>query len=199
MDITGIKRGNLYLNYDMLSCVSICLFEGKTVKSDAGEKTIKDRYYQFMFENKRDKKDVQTVRCGYPTAREICDYYGQDLPTEFNVFAAAGGGAGGAVGHGHVNWNPARRQLYNAIMLMVTRFNMNGGIIIEILAEVKMDPEDAVSNEWVKSVNTIMDKYRTSMPEIIAYFARHGDVRRFRFDELKRIMLDVYGMNHTRF
>lgn len=119
MDCTGEqKRIQICNEYDVTAIGCIVIFDGREVISDAGGQIITDKYYQFRCVHKINKQ-CDFIKCGEPTARQICNLCGIDLPSTFNPFVANGNGIGGHGGHG-ITWNRARKQLNNAIMLFIT-------------------------------------------------------------------------------
>ena len=194
MDCTGeIKREQICRVYDIEVVGCYKLFGGQSIVSDAGGNTITDKYYLFTCVHKGTKQE-ETIRCGQPTARHICGICGINIPSEFNPFREEHmGGDGGGGNRDGVLWHRSRRQLYNAIMLFITRYGAGlkpDSPIFKIKARVEADVTEPVEARDVLAVNTILGRYQTTMSKLLREFARTRDVRNFNFNMLEQILVE---------
>ncbi|MBR5636607.1 MAG: hypothetical protein IKW81_06730 [Pseudobutyrivibrio sp.] len=186
MNCHGSKRREfIYANYEIKVVGCIKLYDGASIESDAGGPKITDRYYQFTCKHSSTGK-LETIIVGHVVAREICEECGLAMPKEFNPFyeEARGGGGGGAAA---TRYDPMRRQLYNAIMLIITRYRLSDksgtSPIFEILNEVTSDMTMPIEPRYVKAINTILKKFKP-MGEIIQDLNAVNRVRNFNFNLL---------------
>ena len=174
MKCTGEKRREqICREYDIKAIGCYKLFDGREIESDAGGNTITDKYYLFQCIHKKTRQE-EMIQCGQPTAKHICNLCGIELPSEFNPFlevnGGGGGGSGGSGGKGTVRWHKSRRQLYNAIMLFITRYGTSlkpDSPIFKIKNEIESDVTEPVKSNYVLGVNTIIGKYNTNITKIL--------------------------------
>lgn len=201
MDCTGeTRRKKICSEYNIKAIGCIVLYGGRTVISDAGGKVITDKYYKFLCTHKRDRH-IEFIKCGYPTAKHICELCSLELSVEFNPFAGAGRRCSTRTGRGMIGRqkNQGRIQLYNAIMLFITEkddvlvpnspiFNIKDRVLEDMYSDVKLRD--------VKAVNTILGKFHTTMPEIIRNLGRYGRMRTYNFNRLIQ-MIDNEGIENN--
>ncbi|MBE5918584.1 MAG: hypothetical protein E7272_01960 [Pseudobutyrivibrio ruminis] len=180
------QREYIYLNYTISVVGCIKLYDGTTIKSDAGGPHISDKYYQFSCKHKTTGK-IETIFVGHKVAHEICDRCSLDFPKMFDPFYnPSSGGKGGGGARSRVS-DPTRRELYNAIMLIITRYRMsdrNGtSVIFDILNKVTDNMFVPIEPRYVKSINTVLKRYKP-LKEIINDLSAYHRVRDFRFNHL---------------
>ena len=191
MDCTGEeKREQICREYDIKAIGCYKLFDGRTIESDARGNIITDKYYLFQCIHRITHQE-ETIKCGEPTARHICNLCGIMLPSEFNPFFEENGGGGGAGGGSTASWHRSRRQLHNAIMLFVTRYGTGlkpDSPIFKIKTRVEENVTAPVETRDVLAVNTIIGKYKTTISQILQDFAKTRMVRNFNFNALEQIL-----------
>lgn len=198
MNCTGkVRREQICNDYNITPVGCYKLFGGLTMVSDAGGRKLCDKYYLFLCEHKT-TMDKQKIICGYPTAKHLCNLSDQLLPSEFNPFQEEhvndnNNNNGGYDDNEILQWHRSRRQLYNAIMIFITRYGKNlvpKSAIFRIKDSVESNVAEQVEINDVLGVNTIIKKYNTSIPTILEEFEMERAVRRFTFDELEQIIND---------
>ncbi len=194
MNCTGAKRREQICrdyNVKVVGCYK--LFGGQTIVSDAGGNVIRDKYYYFICTHRRTNQK-ETIKCGQPTARHICHLIGQELPKEFNPFQEENiGGGGGNGGNGSGRWHRSRRQLYDAIMLFITKYGTKldpDSAIFKIKERVELNVLTKVEEKDVRAVNTILSGFKITVLEILRQFERERAIRNFNFDTLVQIIRD---------
>ena len=96
---TEERREEICTQYNITADDCIVLYGGRIVRSDANNRIIADRYYQFSCVSRDDKDDKYVILCGAGAARHLCQLIGQPMPPAFNPFVEVGGeGHGGGEG-----------------------------------------------------------------------------------------------------
>lgn len=195
MNCTGeARREQISREYRIEVAGCYKLIDGNTIVSDAGGNIITDKYYLFSCIHRKTNQE-ETIRCGQPTARHLCELSGKALPSEFNPFQEEhgnGGNDGGGDGDA-VPWHRSRRQLYNAIMLFITRYGTTlqpGSPIFRVKTRVEANVTEPVETRDVLAVNKILSGYKTTMSRILQDLSRTRVVRHFNFNTLEQILLE---------
>lgn len=174
----------------------IVLYGGRTVRSDANNKEIHDRYYQFSCENKVTQKKY-VITCGSSAARHLCSLIHEKVPHAMNPFIQESE-HGITAGHGNYieKWNPLRKQLYYAVQLFIIRYQDRltpGTKIFKILQSI--DDEQYIHLEpqifHYKGFVDIVTGFNTNIPQIIQELGCHGRMRNFNFTKLANKLEEV--------
>lgn len=184
-------RRYIVQNYNVVPTAHIKLLSGKKIPSDAGG-DITDSYFMFRCEGRHGLHD-EILYCGRPTAQKLCNMIHRELPPLFDPLKenyrksyTSGDVGKSAPIEEKVKWNPERKQLYNAAMLIIAAWNSGPNTPICKVAEAIFDKKFIVyppRDGNVKSVNTILTHTNTTMDEIIASLIRKGnDLKDFSFD-----------------
>lgn len=182
-------RENICNEYEVHADDCIVLYGGRVVRSDAKNREIKDKYYQFSCKHKISGEERMII-CGSGAARHLCSLIGEQMPHAMNPFEGNGnGGDDGGNGGSSTNWNNKRRKLYYAIQLFITCYQevlTPGTKIFRLLQSVAdekyihLQPQKFQYEQFID----VVTKFHTNMPAIIAELGRHGTLRRFNFDTL---------------
>ena len=192
------RREEIVKNYIVHADDCIVLYGGRTVRSNANNRIIADRYYQFSCKSRKDENDEYVILCGSGAARHLCQLINQPMPPAFNPFVGEnndedGGlnGDNGDNGQTDNSWNATRRKLYYAVQLFITRYQESikpGTKIFKI--RQSLCEKDYIGNApqefHYKGFMSIVFKYETTVPRIIEELAVHGVVRHFNFEDLAR-------------
>lgn len=183
------------------------LLNGKVLPGDAG-KEIKDVYFIFECKSKS-TSNLEYIYCGRYAAEDFCIMTNQTLPKLFNPLVAENYNGehrnndefyNENVGTIYVKkWNEARKQLYNAVMIIISAWNAKPGTA---LFEIKEFLENNSYIQYkpplgkIKAVNTIIGKSSKTMREIIEELSMENDLREYSFDllveELRKNNVDQY-------
>lgn len=174
----------------------IVLYGGRTVRSDANNREIHDRYYQFSCENKTTEKKY-VITCGSGAARHLCSLIHESMPHAMNPFIQEGGHdiAGGNNDY-REKWNPLRKQLYYAVQLFIMRYQetlIPGTKIFKLLQSI--DNEQYINLEpkifhYERFVD-VVTKFNTNIPQIVQELEVYGRIRNFDFTDLANRVEEV--------
>lgn len=190
------RREEIVKNYIVHADDCIVLYGGRTVRSDANNRVIADRYYQFSCKSKTNENDEYVILCGSGAARHLCQLINQPMPPAFNPFIGANNGDNGGRNDGHDDneeaeneWNPIRRKLYYAVQLFIIRYQetIKAGTKIFYIRQSLCDKSYincAPQRFQYEGFMTIVHKYKTTIPRIIRELEAHGRVRHFNFNDL---------------
>jgi hypothetical protein len=183
------------------------LYGGRTIRSDANNRVIADRYYQFFCKG---NDDDYIITCGGGAARHICTLINEPMPRSFNPFMQNNEIQNNNQGPGMVDdddnnvqdallWNQARHQLYFAIQLFITRYQdilSPGTSIFDLLHSVsderyiQIPPRDFMLNRFI----SIVRRFNTDIPTIINELEAEGQLRHFEFNELAHMVDDDHNI-----
>lgn len=204
------RRVQICQDYDVHADDCITIYGNRTVISDARHHPITDRYYQFSVYNHGADNPSYVIVCGAGAARHFCQLINQPLPRSFNPFVEEHEPVNQAQGHdnvpqneNNVQWNPIRRQLYNAVQLFIIRYQHSlkpGTPIFRISQELSQrDIQNVPRFELCSGFSSIVLAFNTSMPEIIEDLQRHRQVRNFNFTELEYYMVNTFHLPYIIF
>lgn len=197
MNCRGEKR-RVYIvaNYDIEPIAHLKLLNGRTIKSDAGG-DITDSYFIFKCVSKKNKEDSQLIYCGKPTAIDFCRRIGKELPHIFNPIAGESQNINenrdvqhqNANNPVNVQWNPVRKQLYNAVMLFISARNIRPDTpLFNIKLELERNVDTEPKLQYIKAVNTIISRYNTSISQIMEELCQNNNLRHYDFSLLTTIL-----------
>lgn len=194
MNCRGPKeRKRIVANYDVEPVAHIKLLNGQVIHSDAGG-DITDRYFLFRCTENRTGR-VKQICCGTPTAMDFSKLTGKGLPSIFNplrVTGSDGGDGGGGKSGVKPPWNPVRKQLYDATMLIIVAWNAKlDSVLYSIKEELEKDPEIEPCMGKIKSINTILRKGNTTMRQTLNRLGQKNDMKEYSFDLLIKKLEEV--------
>lgn len=139
------RRKEIVRDYQIECSAHIRLLDGRTIRSDAG-KDIKRAYYIFECKDKKNLNIVKEIYCGESAGKDFLRLANITAPPIFNMLQelheVGRGGEPHIVGDIDQNheekWNEAARQLYDAIMILITAWDMKPGKIFEYLRQAKI-------------------------------------------------------------
>ena len=187
---TEERRVKICQEYEVHADDCIVLYGGRIVRSDANNKEIHDRYYQFSCENKT-TKEKYVITCGSGAARHLCSLIHEPIPHAMNPFVQEREHdiAGGHDDHYVEKWNPLRKQLYYAVQLFIMRYQetlIPGTKIFKLLQSIdneqyiNLEPQTFHYEKFVE----VVTKFNTNVPQIIQELGQHGRMRNFDFTNL---------------
>ncbi len=197
---TEERRIQICKDYEVHADACIVLYGDRTIRSDANNRIIEDRYYQFFCKG---PDGDYIITCGSGAARHLCMLIGEPMPRSFDPFIRNNQESvpNNNQGLDMVNnnqdthlWNRARHQLYFAIQLFITRYQTvlsPGTSIFDLLHNVSderyihIPPRDFMLNGFI----SIVRRFNTDIPTIINELAGEGRLRHFEFNELA-LMVD---------
>ena len=184
-------RVQIVRNYNIKCIAHIRLLEEQVIRSDA-ERDITDTYYIFECINRNDNNDVDTIVCGTGAARDLLRLAHISAPPIFNMLheidRGGNGGAGGGNQHQGDNWDAAAEQLYNAIMILITAWNLRPGPIYNYLEEARQYRYCTPFASRIDRINQIIHRHNTSLREILNQVAQNNNVRNYEFNLLEDIL-----------
>lgn len=200
MDCRGHNRRiQIVQNYDVIPEVHLPVMNGITIKSDAGN-DISKTYFIFTCIPKTTGKK-ETIICGRTTANDFSKLTGKELPLLFNplINAPLVGGInanaarlGNHNNHPHIKWNKARKQLYNATMLMIL-YTGNKPDPFQPLFGIRRDiekyPNYSVQIRHVKALVTVLKKFKTTIPKVIDKLEVNNMMIAYNFDLLADFLI----------
>ena len=174
-------RVRIVENYNIKCTAHIRLLNEQIIRSDA-ERDITDTYYIFECVNKNDDNDVDRIVCGTGAARDLLQLANITAPPIFNMLHEVGGegGAGGAGGgnqHQDEEWDAAAKQLYNAIMILITAWNLRPGPIYNYLEEARRYRRCVPYSYRVDRINQIVHRHGTSLRDVLNQLAQNNNIR----------------------
>lgn len=192
---TDARREQICKEYDVHADDCIVLFGGRTVRSDANNRIIRDKYYQFSCKDKQTGKEMFVITCGSGAAHHFSSLINEPLPHSMNPFIQDGPEKKSQ--HIEVDtgteWNPLRRQFYYAVQLFIMRYQDSltpGTIIFQLLKEI-CDATDIASEPTKEHFNIfskVVSKFKTNLPEIVSFLKKYGKLHNYNFSELSEKM-----------
>lgn len=155
------KREEIIRDYIVEPVAHIQLLKGQTKQSDAQAK-IENDYYVFKVISREKGDVIDTILCGMGAARHFLELLHHEGLPLFNPLQGDGaGGAGGNGGDGgdgipRQNWNPLARQLYYAIMWVITLLDADPDSTIYKVKDEVYNRRGIAPGKNIKSVNTII-------------------------------------------
>lgn len=187
------RRVQIVANYNIRCIAHIQLLNGQTIRSDA-ERDITDTYYIFECVNKNNTNDIDRIVCGTHAARDLLQLANITAPPIFNMLHQIGGGGNGGGAGANPNqideWDDAAKQLYNAIMILITAWNLKPGPMYDYLEKAKRYNRCAPYANRVNKINQIIHRHNTSLRDILNELAQNNNIRNYNFDLLENILHD---------
>lgn len=190
---TESRREIICEEYEVHADDCIVLYGGNTVRSDANKRIIGDKYYQFSCRNKSTNKQY-VIRCGSGAARHLCQLINEPMPVSMNPFLQERKPRGGDAGErAESQWNPLRRQFYNAVQLFIIRYQdilSPGTMIFGILRSVCDEKYRRIAPRefQYEQFSRIVCKFHTTLPEIVHELERYGTLHHYNFTNLANEM-----------
>lgn len=183
-------REQIVIEYAVTPIIHARLLNGQTKPSDATA-LITDQYYIFECVH-RETSNKEIIQCGMGAARHLLELTNHEPLPIFNMLRD-GGGAGGVSGPGgggriRPQWNPAAKQLYNAIMILIVDWNAKPDTPLFAMkkqAEKYSNYEPFIDR--IERVNNIIakdSKHRTVATILDDLRVAGNDVREYNFDLL---------------
>jgi len=162
-------RERIVSEYEVEPVAIVQLVNNRIMQGDAG-KDIKDKYYIFSCINKK-YGSKELIYCGNKAAKDFLELTGKQPPIGFDIFHNENGGPVGGGGNSlgdKVPWNTTAKQLHNAIMVLVTQYEMKPGTpIFKIKDQIEKNRNCSPSIQSIKGINTIIGKYNTTINNIL--------------------------------
>lgn len=191
---TEERRVQICQEYVVHADDCIVLYAGRTVRSDANNREIRDRYYQFSCE-KIDSGEKYVITCGSGAARHLCSLINEPMPHAMNPFiqnrelgeCRECGEATERIDR----WNPLRRQFYYAVQLFITRYQDSltpGTKIFKLLQGITdeqyihVEPQAFHYQQFID----VVTGFNTNLPRIIQDLECYGRMRTFDFEDIAK-------------
>lgn len=183
-------RKQIVSEYEIEPLVHLRLLNGQTKYSDA-EAVLKDQYYIFECINKKNG-NKEYIQCGISAAKELLSLAGKNAIDIFNPLLEGSTISALTTSGGKVTTlkiDPAAKQLYNAIMLLIVAWNSPPDTkIYEIKKQVEKYIRFPPPVWRIKQINNIIAKdwkHRT-MHQIIEDLKRENTIKLYKFDLLEK-------------
>ena len=190
---TEERRIEICKKYKVHADDCITLYGGRTVRSDANNREIRDKYYQFSCTCK-ETGEHYIITCGAGAARHLCSIIKEQMPHAMNPFiddtyTTTMPGGGRTRGDSRSEWNPLRRQLYYAVQIFIIRYQDDltpGTKIFKLLQSIvderyiHLEPH---LFQYQKFIDVVVG-FHTNIPRIIRDLEKFGKVRKFDLNKL---------------
>ena len=182
-------------SYNIVCSAHIQLLAGQTIHSDA-EREIERDYYVFICTHKITKKEDRII-CGGGAARDLLALSGHTAPPIFNMLHGVRDGGEGHEGHdveGNDSkqaeyWEPASKQLYNAIMILITAWGLGPGPIYKYLEEARKYKGYKPFPNRINRINKILERHDVYMNDILMNLREtNPNLRDYQFNLLTEIL-----------
>lgn len=187
-------RVKIVEKYNLKCIAHIRLLKGQKIRSDA-ERDITNSYYIFHCINKSDNKVVESIVCGTGAARDLMKLANISAPPVFNMLHEAGGDRkassevlSGEKTQKEEKWDDAAKQLYNAIMILITAWNLKPGPIYDYLEEAKKYKYCTPFPNRVDKINKIIHRNKTSLRLVLKKMKQENNIRNYEFNYLEDIL-----------
>lgn len=178
----------------------LMLLSGRVKRSDA-EAEIKNDYYIFQCTHKLNgTKEI--IQCGMGAATDFLKILNKDGIPIFNPLLSQGNvnttRRKSFAGNKEANekWNPAAKQLYDAIMLLIIEWDDHNpdSLLFSLKEEITEDNCREPQKRKIKAVNTIIskDSKKRTLSQIVSDMKKDDAIKEFCFDLLEKILLDEY-------
>ena len=202
---TPQRREEIVKEYVVTPIAHLKLINNRTVESCAGG-TITDRYYVFHCTSRRNAEDFGEIYCGHVAARHLCNLINEDPPRLFNPLLndenddetsnnpVSEGSTSSNSGRENIKsprqWNPAMKELNNAVNILLLYWpQMNNSVLEKIAEKIRPYPHKSPFPALVKSVNTMLRNHATTMRAILTEIeSENGAVRNYSFTHLVEIL-----------
>lgn len=198
---TENRRIQICQDYEVHADDCIVLYGGHTIRSDANNREIHDKYYQFSCKEKN-SEEIYVITCGSNAARHLCSLINEPMPHAMNPFIQENlGNNEQNIQNEHSEhgkqWNHLRRQFYYAIQLFITRYQsyLTPGTKIFNLLKYILDERyiGLEPNEYhYESLSSVVSKFNTNLPKIIRELENYGQIRTFDFTDLANKMTESF-------
>lgn len=183
------NRQKIIEDYELRAVAHVKLLQGQTKISCTGD-NLTDSYYCFTYK-KKNSSAKGTFLCGTHAANHFLKLMGtQPLPL-FNPLSSSSLSTRTQDGNSSSQtskWNPAAKELYNAINLLIISWNTNiKSFLADIRDNLEKYPTQIPSLSKVKTVNTIISKDikgRTLQSMISELRQQNPELRTFSFTHL---------------
>lgn len=192
MNCRGHARRVAIVNeYEIICEAHIRLLNGQTIRSDA-EREIEHDYYVFIC-NHKEHGNKEKIICGGTAARDLLSLTNQVAPPIFNMLhefqEQHGGHGGGQQGSTKMQWNPAAKQLYDAIMILIIAWNLKPGPIYDYLDEAMKYHNCEPFAYRINRINKILKRRGVTMQDIVESLRNSNpDLRNYEFGLLSDIL-----------
>lgn len=163
-------REEICREYEVHADDCIILYGDRVIRSDANNRKIRDKYYQFSCKH-RISGEERMIICGSGAARHLCLLIGEQMPHAMNPFAGNGGGVdiGGTDNQLFITY-------YQEKLTPGTKiFRLLQGVADE--KYIYLQPQKFQYEQFID----VVTKFHTDIPTIIAELGKYGALRRFNF------------------
>lgn len=187
-------RRDIVRDYIVTPIAHIRLLNGVVIRSDA-EADVRDSYFIFKCVH-RNTKDNRIIQCGRGAARDFFRLTNTTAPPIFNPLVNENDNGGGDGGndindHEENQWNPATKQLYNAVMLIIICWNAKPNTaLFDIQANLMKYYNRELPLFRAKQVNNILNnkKHPTTIQDIINKLRENNNLREYHFNLVTELL-----------
>lgn len=188
-------RREIVQNNELRPIAHVRLLAGQTKRSCTGD-LLTDAYYCFSYEE-RGGSGSGSFFCGEHAASHFLELLRENPLPLFNPLSLAGacvpGAAAGVAGgrQQRTSWDPAAKQLYNAVNLLVVCWDSPPGpALADIKQKVERFGDRPPFSSQVKAVSTIISKdfKKRTLTEMIDELSIDNDIKPFGFELLNEIL-----------
>ena len=191
---TDKVREEIVSRYELHPIAHLKLLDGQSKESCTGE-TLSDTYYCFSYKS-RQSSESGSFYCGSHAAAHFLKLLNSKPLPLFNPLISVGGSTGNGGSNPGDTWDKVSKQLYNAINLILVKWDSSPGPAIKSIKEdIENNFNKTPSLSLVKSVNTIIsrDKSGLTLQQMIAQLRSNNNIRVFAFN-LLNAMLAQHGI-----
>lgn len=197
------RRVQIVNNYNIECAAHIRLLNGRMIRSDA-ERDITETYYIFICTDKKNPAIVEQICCGEGAGNDILRLANIQRPPIFNMLHEENDNNqnnehnndnqnddynnGNNNNNPRIIWNETARQLYDAIMILITAWNLQPGPIFDYLKDVKKFRNLVPFPYKVQRINNILQRHNTSMRNIINELNENNNFKEYHFDLLENVL-----------
>ncbi len=208
-------RIKLVEKYDIKPIAHVKLLSGQTKKSCTGD-LLTDSYYCFSYQMKKktssksisnynDKSQsvLNSFYCGSHASQHFLELLKleplpcfnplRNITTDENIRENSYRNTK----KDKVAWNKTRRELYNALNLLMIHWDVPPkGPILEIMLKIEKQKYDEPHNGLIKSVNTIVSKNKkgNNMNEILSILRKKNNIKDYTFNRVNAKLAEM-GIN----
>lgn len=195
------KRIEIINKYYVTPIEHNIIVNGGYVEGDAG-KNLNNEYYKFLIKNKNNPNDTDKIICGSHVAHDFAKLLNIKLPSVFNIFVNGNednddNDKNDINNNNTIKWNAINKQLYNAIRIIMLKYDIAPNSILYKIYNDLIDNKDTININNIKGCNTILSrlnkKHPKTLTEILKEFATANpekEIKQFQFDKLTNKLIE---------
>ena len=210
---TTRRREQICREYDVTVNACIYLYGGRTVRSDANNRLICDKFYRFFCVKHADQTQKYIIECGGGAARHLCSLINQPIPCGYNPFIEESitniGDNDNEItnmedkeGNDDINsvvWNEERRLLYRTVQLFIVRYQSvlySRASIFEISKSLEARRNLAPQDFHYRNFSAFVTKFHTTIPIVIEQLEKYGSLHAIDLEPLAQRIDEIPGVEN---